>query len=72
MLAAMTDLAHHYRLPMFGTAGCTDAKSIDAQAGMEAALSCLVSELSGANLTGADLFIGAQLTDRSNCVTVQR
>jgi trimethylamine--corrinoid protein Co-methyltransferase len=50
MVAAMTDLAHHYHLPMFGTAGCTDAKVIDGQAATEAALSCLVSALNGANL----------------------
>lgn len=50
MVAAMTELAHHYRLPMFGTAGCTDAKGVDQQAAAEASVSCLMSILSGANL----------------------
>jgi trimethylamine--corrinoid protein Co-methyltransferase len=50
MVAAMAQLAQHYRLPFFGTAGCSDAKFPDAQAGVEAAFSCLSSALSGANL----------------------
>jgi trimethylamine--corrinoid protein Co-methyltransferase len=35
---------------MFGTAGCTDAKSVDQQAAIEAALSCYAAAVSGANL----------------------
>jgi trimethylamine--corrinoid protein Co-methyltransferase len=50
MAAAMAALAHSYRLPFFGTAGCSDAKFPDAQAAAEAAFSCLSSALSGANL----------------------
>lgn len=50
MVAAMAQLAQHYRLPFFGTAGCSDAKVPDAQAAAEAAFSCLASALSGANL----------------------
>jgi trimethylamine--corrinoid protein Co-methyltransferase len=50
MVAAMAQLAQHYRLPFFGTAGCSDSKFPDAQAGAEAAFSCLSSALSGANL----------------------
>lgn len=50
MVAAMTELAHHYELPMFGTAGCTDAKTVDQQAAVEAALSCHMALLTGANL----------------------
>lgn len=50
MVMAMTDMAHYYQLPMFGTAGCTDAKQVDQQAAIEAALSCYSAVLSGANL----------------------
>lgn len=50
MVAAMAQLAQHYRLPFFGTAGCSDAKFPDPQAAAEATYSCLSSALSGANL----------------------
>jgi len=44
------DLAHHYGVPIFGTAGCSDAKVFDAQAAAEASLSILLHAVSGANL----------------------
>jgi len=51
MTAAMVQMAKHYNLPFFGTAGCTDAKfHDDPQAVIEATFSCLSSALSGANL----------------------
>jgi trimethylamine--corrinoid protein Co-methyltransferase len=50
MVAAMAQMAQRYRLPYFGTAGCSDAKFPDPQAAAEAAFSCLSSALSGANL----------------------
>jgi trimethylamine--corrinoid protein Co-methyltransferase len=50
MVAAMAQMAQHYRLPFFGTAGCSDAKFPDAQAAAEATFSCLASALVGANL----------------------
>jgi trimethylamine--corrinoid protein Co-methyltransferase len=50
MVAAMAQMAQHYQLPFFGTAGCSDAKFPDAQAAAEAAFSCLASALVGANL----------------------
>jgi trimethylamine--corrinoid protein Co-methyltransferase len=50
MSAAMTDMAHYYRLPVFTTAGCGDAKFVDQQFAAEAALSCLMAALSGGNL----------------------
>ena len=43
-------MAQRYRLPFFGTAGCTDAKFPDAQAAAEVAFSCLASAAVGANL----------------------
>lgn len=50
MVAAMAQMAQHYQLPFFGTAGCSDAKFPDAQAATEATFSCLASALVGANL----------------------
>ena len=50
MVAAMAQLAQSYKLPFFGTAGCSDAKYPDAQAAAEVAFSCLASALAGANL----------------------
>jgi trimethylamine--corrinoid protein Co-methyltransferase len=44
------DLAHHYQVPIFGTAGCSDAKIFDAQAAAEASLSIMLHAISGANL----------------------
>jgi len=48
--AAMTDVAKWLGLPMFSTAGCSDAKVLDQQAAIEAAMSVTVAALSGANL----------------------
>jgi hypothetical protein len=50
MAAALAQMAQHYRLPFFGTAGATDAKYPDPQAAAEVAFSCLASALVGANL----------------------
>jgi len=50
MVAGLAQMAQYYRLPFFGTAGCSDAKFPDAQSAAEAAFSCLSSALSGANL----------------------
>lgn len=50
MVAALAQMAQHYQIPFFGTAGCSDAKVPDAQAAAEAAFSCLSSALTGANL----------------------
>jgi trimethylamine--corrinoid protein Co-methyltransferase len=44
------DLAHHYGVPIFGTAGCSDAKIFDTQAAAEASLSIMLHVASGANL----------------------
>jgi trimethylamine--corrinoid protein Co-methyltransferase len=48
--AAMTDVAKWLRVPMFSTAGCSDAKVLDEQAAIEAAMSITIAALSGANL----------------------
>ena len=48
--AALADMAHHYGLPFFCIAGATDSKVLDAQAGMEYALSILGATLNGCNI----------------------
>jgi trimethylamine--corrinoid protein Co-methyltransferase len=48
--AACVDLARYLHLPFMGTAGASEAKRVDAQAGAEAALQVLLSALSGASL----------------------
>ncbi len=50
MIAAHCQIARHYGIPFYGTAGCSDSKLPDAQATAEAVFSCLSSALSGANL----------------------
>ncbi len=50
MVGALTELAHYYKLPMFGMAGCTDAEVIGAQAGAAITYQILISALTGADL----------------------
>jgi len=49
LVAALTELSHYYKLPMLGTAGCTDSDVIDAQTGAEVTYQILMSALSGAD-----------------------
>lgn len=49
-LSACADLYHHYQIPMWGTAGVTDANCLDSQAGMEWGISLMLNAMSGANL----------------------
>jgi trimethylamine--corrinoid protein Co-methyltransferase len=50
MNTARAELAHSYGLPIFGVGGRTDAKSVDAQAGIEFALSTLFEAFCGAGM----------------------
>ena len=50
MCSAVTDMAHYYKLPVWGTGGCSDSNAMDAQAGAEAMMSLLGAVLAGANL----------------------
>lgn len=50
LVAALTELCHSYKLPMFGTAGCSDAYNIGAQMGAEVTYQILMTALSGADL----------------------
>ena len=48
--AALADLAHCCGLPFFCIAGSTDSKTLDAQAGVEYALSIYLATLNGCNI----------------------
>lgn len=48
--AAAANLARYLGLPFMGTAGASEAKRVDAQAGLEAAFQVIFSALSGAGL----------------------
>ncbi len=50
MTGAMAQMAQFYKLPFFGTAGATDSKFCDAQAGAEAAFQCLTAATVGSGL----------------------
>jgi len=47
--AGVSQMAQHYRLPYYSTAGMTDSKTIDAQAGYESGMMNLLVAMSGAN-----------------------
>jgi trimethylamine--corrinoid protein Co-methyltransferase len=49
-ISACSDLYHYYGIPMWGTAGVSDAHCLDQQAGMEWSISLLTAAMDGANL----------------------
>jgi len=60
-LSACADLYHYYGLPMWGTAGVSDANCLDQQAGMEWAISIMVDTMNGANLVHDIGYLGQGL-----------
>lgn len=48
--SAYADMAKFYNLPVWGLAGASDSKVVDAQAGLDAGFQILMGELSGAQL----------------------
>lgn len=48
--AAMGKLGRYLKIPILGTAGCTDSKTMDPQLAIEAALSLVTTALMGTNL----------------------
>jgi len=60
-LSACADLYHYYGLPMWGTAGVSDANCLDQQAGMEWSLSIMVDAMNGANLVHDIGYLGQGL-----------
>ncbi len=49
-IAAASDLAAHYQVPFYGTAGCSDAKYLDEQGVAEITMEIMSTTLSKANL----------------------
>jgi trimethylamine--corrinoid protein Co-methyltransferase len=60
-LSGYADIAHHYRLPTWGTAGCSDSKLPDEQAAIESTFSCLMNGLAGINMVHDPGFINSGL-----------
>ncbi len=58
---ACTELYHHYGLPVWGEAGCSDSKSFDAQAAIESAISILMAAMDGTNLVHNIGYLGQGL-----------
>jgi trimethylamine--corrinoid protein Co-methyltransferase len=59
--SAYADLYHYYGIPMWGTAGCSDAHTLDQQAAMESAITILTAALDGANLVHDIGYLGQGL-----------
>ena len=59
MFCAFADLAHYYRLPVWGLAGAADSKTLDFQAGAEAAHQILLALLAGGNLVHDVGYLGS-------------
>jgi trimethylamine--corrinoid protein Co-methyltransferase len=66
LCACFTEMAHYYKLPMFGTAGAIDAKIVGAEAGAQVMYQCLMSALSG-----ADFIHDVGLMDHANMVSTE-
>jgi trimethylamine--corrinoid protein Co-methyltransferase len=49
-MTAFSEMYHHYEIPIFSFAGCSDAKVFDQQAAAEGALWMLLTALGGGNL----------------------
>ena len=60
-LSACADLYHYYGVPMWGTAGVSDANCLDQQAGMEWAVSIMMDAMHGANLVHDIGYLGQGL-----------
>ncbi|MBW2122025.1 MAG: trimethylamine methyltransferase family protein [Deltaproteobacteria bacterium] len=61
MSSAQADLYHFYGIPVWGTAGCSDAHMLDEQAAMESGVSILMAALDGANLVHDVGYLGQGL-----------
>jgi trimethylamine--corrinoid protein Co-methyltransferase len=59
--SAGCDLYHYYGLPVWGEAGCSDAKTMDQQAAFESAFSILMAALDGCNLVHDIGYLGQGL-----------
>lgn len=60
--SALTEMGSYYKLPVFSTGGCSDAKTFDQQASAEATYSLLLASLSGGNLIHDVGYVDSGLT----------
>jgi trimethylamine--corrinoid protein Co-methyltransferase len=67
---AAADLAHYYNLPVWGYAGCSDAKTVDQQAAMETTASVILSILTGNNLVHDVGYLESGLTSSFEMITL--
>ena len=74
----MAEMAHHFRLPNFGTGGSSDSQVFDGQAILEASSSCMMAILSGGHLVhnvgmhgNATLMIPEMITATSEIIEMQ-
>ena len=70
VLSACADLYHHYKIPVWGTAGVTDANCLDLQAGMEWGDSLLLNAMAGVNLTHDVGYMGQGLVGHPAALVV--
>ena len=70
ILSACADLYHHYGVPVWGTAGVTDANCLDLQAGMEWGDSLLLNAMAGVNLTHDIGYMGQGLVGHPAALVV--
>jgi len=68
--AAFADLARCYRLPVWGLAGASDSKAVDAQAGLEAMCSIGTAILARGNLVHDVGYIESGLTSSMELVAI--
>ena len=66
--AAMAQMAQFYRLPIYNSAGMTDAKIPDVQAGFEKAMSAVLTVLAGTNF----IHHAAGMLENMNTVTAEQ
>jgi len=59
---SLVALARYYDLPVFTTAGCSDAQVFDQQAGLEMGFNLLISGLAGGNLIHDIGYLGIGMT----------
>jgi trimethylamine--corrinoid protein Co-methyltransferase len=50
MMSGISEVLRHYKIPSYGTAGCSNAKVVDSQAALEMMQSLLVCTLAGSNM----------------------
>lgn len=68
MNAAAVQLAKHYRLPIYASAGLTEAKRPDIQAGVEKHFSSLTVAMTGADF----IHLAAGMIDSANSITYEQ